>query len=386
MSDDINGIENITEPTVTNISKILNCCELKENEFENILKDFEKYEKKFNKNKKIINEVIESGEKYEIEKKKIDLSEKKNREILIKFFNIFDKKEKFKNIIKNFYKFYSKLKKGKIITNEKNNKEKINLNNKSILKIFDLIYDDKNFYNKIDFKNLNDNKIENNNINKLKNKKITNKDNKKNYSNINNNETQTKQKRKYLEIPDKYKQSILIELIKNNKDNYCISKIASKPEFFYKIWTNLYEFLLIFFGILFLGWFIYLINCKSLNLLFLINLVLLIILFYTFYIGTKKLKLKKIEDFNTENNLLYFIGVCSLINLLSTKISFISGSGFKFMNDYLILIFFIFLCLIILVILIILSNKKMIEFYEKYEKEKYEGNLLMNIETEDFEK
>ena len=82
---------------------------------------------------------------------------------------------------------------------------------------------------------------------------------------------------------------------------------------------------------------------------------------------------------------MYFIGGCSLINLLSTKISFISGSGFIYMNDHLLLVFFIFLCLIILVILIILSNKKMIEFYEKYEKEKYEGNLLMDIETEDLE-
>ena len=49
MSNDIKGIDNITDSNYTNISKILNCCELKENEFENILKDFEKYEKKFNK-------------------------------------------------------------------------------------------------------------------------------------------------------------------------------------------------------------------------------------------------------------------------------------------------------------------------------------------------
>jgi hypothetical protein len=79
---------------------------------------------------------------------------------------------------------------------------------------------------------------------------------------------------------------------------------------------------------------------------------------------------------------LYFIGGCSLINILSTKVSFLSGSGFQYMNDHLFLVFFTFLCLIILVILILLSNKEMVEFYEKYEKEINEGNLLMNIESD----
>ena len=172
-----------------------------------------------------------------------------------------------------------------------------------------------------------------------------------------------------------------MEIIKNNKENL-VSKIALHPEFFYKTWVNFYKFLLIFLGIIFIGWFIYLINYKSLNLLFLLDLVLLIVLFYTYHIGTEKLKLKKIEEFKKEDNLLYCILACSLINILSTKISFISGSGFKYMNDHLFLVIFIFLCLIILDILILLLNKKMVEFYEKYEKEINEGKLLMNIDKE----
>ena len=195
------------------------------------------------------------------------------------------------------------------------------------------------------------------------------------------NETQVKQKRKIINIPDDYKQSILMEIIKNNKE-YLVSNIALNPELFYKSWVNFYKFLLIFLGIIFIGWFIYLINYKSLNLLFLLDLALLIVLFYTYHIGTQKLKLKKIEEFNKENNLLYCILACSLINILSTKMSFISGSGFKYMNDHLLLVIFIFLCLIILDILILLLNKKMVEFYEKYEKEINEGKLLMNIDKE----
>jgi hypothetical protein len=193
-----------------------------------------------------------------------------------------------------------------------------------------------------------------------------------------------KQKEKTIDVPDDYKQSILMELIKNNKDNN-VSKIALNPEFFYKTWINFYKFLLVFLIIIFFGCFIYLINYKSLNFLFLLDLVLLCIIFYTYYIGTKKLELKKIKEFNKENNLLYCIGACSLINILSTKVSFISGSGFKYMNDHLLLVIFIFLCLIILDALILILNKNMMEFYTKYEKEINEGKLLMDIDKENLD-
>lgn len=193
-----------------------------------------------------------------------------------------------------------------------------------------------------------------------------------------------KHKEKTIDVPDDYKQSILMELIKNNKDNN-VSKIALNPEFFYKTWVNFYKFLLVFLIIIFFGCFIYLINYKSLNFLFLLDLVLLFILFYTYYIGTKKLELKKIKEFNKENNLLYCIGACSLINIFSTKVSFISGSGFKYMNDHLLLVIFVFLCLIILDALILILNKNMMEFYSKYEKEINEGKLLMDIDKENLD-
>jgi len=198
------------------------------------------------------------------------------------------------------------------------------------------------------------------------------------------NDSQVKNKQKTINIPNDYKESILMELIKNNKDNN-VSKIALHPEFFYKTWVNFYKFLLIFLIIIFIGCFIYLINYKSLNFLFLLDLVLIFVLYYTYYIGTQKLELKKIKEFNKENNLLYGIGACSLINIFSTKVSFISGSGFKYMNDHLLLVIFVFLCLILLDVLILILNKNMMEFYNKYEKEINEGKLLMNIDKENLE-
>ena len=132
----------------TNILKISNCDEINVDDFQKIDEEFNKYEKEVQKKYKIKDEIKE-GESYEIKNKKIDLDNEKNHEILVKLFNRLEKTTKLKmekRKIINLYRFFYLLKKSNFFVKINENENKIKINNKSILNIFNKINDDENNY------------------------------------------------------------------------------------------------------------------------------------------------------------------------------------------------------------------------------------------------
>ena len=136
--------ENNKNNNETNILKISNCDKINVDDLNKIDEEFNKYDEEAQKKYKIKDEIKE-GESYEIKNKKIDLDNEKNHEILVKLFKRLEKstelKMKKKKII-YLNKFFNLIRKSDFFVKIKENKIKIN--NKSILNIFDKIYDDKN--------------------------------------------------------------------------------------------------------------------------------------------------------------------------------------------------------------------------------------------------
>ena len=188
-------------------------------------------------------------------------------------------------------------------------------------------------------------------------------------------------------ILDDYKQSILTEIINNNKDDLLLGKInvieliSKNPKFYEKIWKSFY-FLLLFFASVILITLLYVIISYHYILVLpeIANYAQIGVLIITFYKANEKFKKKYFYDFDEENKfILISIGI-SAYSFFSCFLSILSGSGYEFMNNNSFKIFLFSFLLILTDCLLFTLNEKMTGFYDRYSYYEKEGSLLDDIE------
>jgi len=188
-------------------------------------------------------------------------------------------------------------------------------------------------------------------------------------------------------ILDDYKQSILTEIINNNKDDLLLGKvnvielISKNPKFYEKIWKSFY-FLLLFFASVILITLLYVIFTYHYILVLpeIANYVQIGVLIILFYKANEKFKKKYFYDFDEENKfILISIGI-SAYSFFSCFLSILSGSGYEFMNNNSFKIFLFSFLLILTDCVLFTLNEKMTGFYDRYSYYEKEGSLLDDIE------
>ena len=188
-------------------------------------------------------------------------------------------------------------------------------------------------------------------------------------------------------ILDDYKQSILTEIINNNKDDLLLGKInvieliAKNPKFYEKIWKSFY-FLLLFFASVILITLLYVIFAYHFILVLpeIANYAQIGVLIKVFYKANEKFKKKYFYDFEEENKfILISIGI-SAYSFFCCFLSILSGSGYEFMNNNSFKIFLFSFLLILTDCVLFALNEKMTAFYDRYSYYEKEGSLLDEIE------
>ena len=188
-------------------------------------------------------------------------------------------------------------------------------------------------------------------------------------------------------IQDDYKQSILTEIINNNKDDLLLGKInvieliSKNPKIYEKIWKSFY-FLLLFFAAIILISLFYVILVYHFILVLpqIANYVQIFVLINVFYKANEKFKKKFFYDFDEENKfILISIGICAY-SIFSCFLSIFSGSLYELMNNNSFKIFLVCFLLILTNCVLFVLNEKMTNFYDRYSYYEKEGSLLDDIE------
>ena len=186
----------------------------------------------------------------------------------------------------------------------------------------------------------------------------------------------TEKPKKKIPIPQKFKQSIINNLMKKG------NPIAKNPIIYRKIWQNFYKLLFIFPIIILLGFLIQMIKFKFVifALVKLINYLLIALLVLTAILGNQKMEKKNVQEWKEINLFIYVMCGISLFTILSCFSSSLGGKVYDFLSAMRILIVPFYLILMLVLAIILLLNNEMTKFYEKYHEEEQSGKLLVEIE------